>query len=97
MRSIEDINDQFDCEDRHCGGMHDLDCISCGQDGSASGYNELGRFYDEHFAVKGGGLAWRSAALNFCANVTMKYQTNSERTMRLNSALDKNLALRSIK
>jgi hypothetical protein len=47
---IKDINEQFDYEDREGGGgSHEWDLISCGQDGSSNGYNELERFFNEKF------------------------------------------------
>ena len=44
VKSIQDINDQFDYEDIHPQGNGDSPLVSCGQDDS---YNELEYIYDE--------------------------------------------------
>jgi len=49
VNSIQDINAQYSYEDKIGGGLaKEWDLLSCGQDSSNSGYNELQRFYDEH-------------------------------------------------
>lgn len=57
--SINDINDKFDYEDKHGGGgSREWDLLSCGQDCSSNGYNELERFYETHLEDKVQGLGW---------------------------------------
>ncbi len=50
--SIQDINAQYSYEDKIGGGLaKEWELLSCGQDVSSNGYNELHRFYDEHIQV----------------------------------------------
>lgn len=42
--TIEDINSQYSYEDKVGRGLSDGNLMSCGQDSSSSGYNELQRF-----------------------------------------------------
>ena len=59
VSSIQDINDQYSYEDKKgLGGSLEWDLLSCGQDGTSNGYNELQRFYDEHIPEKFKGLAF---------------------------------------
>lgn len=65
VNTIKDINDKFDYEDkRGGGGTREWDLISCGQDGSTNGYNELEHFYNTYLANKIEGLAQQSVAMN---------------------------------
>lgn len=58
VSSITDINDQYSYEDKIGGGLaKEWELLSCGQDGSSSGYNELQRFYDTYLVDKYDGLA----------------------------------------
>ncbi len=64
MNSVQDINDQFGYEDKQGGGgSKEWDLISCGQDGSESGYNELERFYSTYLADSVEGLASHSVVI----------------------------------
>jgi len=49
IHSIQDINNMYNYEDKIGGGNSlEWDLLSCGQDGSKSGYNELERYYYTH-------------------------------------------------
>ena len=62
--TIKDINDQYSYEDKIGGGLaQEWDLLSCGQDGSTNGYNELQRFYDEHIPNEFKGLAFHSLSI----------------------------------
>ena len=51
IQSIQNINDMYNYEDNISGGSTlEWDLISCGQDGSENGYNELQRFYNIHIS-----------------------------------------------
>lgn len=64
VKSIQDINYQYSYEDEiGGGGSREWQLLSCGQDGSTNGYNELKRFYDEHIPEKYKGLAWNEEVL----------------------------------
>jgi hypothetical protein len=64
VSSIKDINDQYSYEDKIGGGLaKEWELLSCGQDGSTNGYNELGRFYDEHIPSEFKGLASSQVAM----------------------------------
>jgi hypothetical protein len=64
VSSIQEINDQYNYKDKiGLGGSLEWDLISCGQDGSSSGYNELQRFYDEHMPDNYKGLSFHHAAM----------------------------------
>jgi len=57
LMSIKDINVQYSYEDKIGGGNTlEWQLLSCGQDGSTNGYNELERFYDTHIPEKFKGL-----------------------------------------
>lgn len=43
-KTIQEINDQYDYEDKKSGGSTDSSLVSCGQ---CTGYNELKYIYDE--------------------------------------------------
>jgi hypothetical protein len=62
--SIADINAQYSYEDKiGGGGSIEWDLLSCGQDGSTNGYNELQRFYDEYITSEFKGLASNQVAI----------------------------------
>ena len=62
--SIQNINAQYSYEDNiGGGGSKEWDLLSCGQDGSSNGYNELQRFYDEHIPVTNKGLAFSQVTI----------------------------------
>lgn len=64
VSSIKDINDQYSYEDKIGGGLaKEWDLLSCGQDGSTNGYNELQRFYDEHIPSEFKGLAYQQITI----------------------------------
>jgi hypothetical protein len=64
VSSIKDINDQYSYEDKIGGGLaKEWDLLSCGQDGSSNGYNELHRFYDEHIPSEFKGLAYQQITI----------------------------------
>lgn len=66
VNSIQDINNQYNYEDKKglgLSGDSEWDLLSCGQDGKVSGYNELQRFYDEHIPEKYKGLALNKVVL----------------------------------
>lgn len=51
VKTIQDINSQYNYEDNIGGGLaKEWDLLSCGQDGSTNRYNELQRFYDTYLA-----------------------------------------------
>jgi hypothetical protein len=64
--NIQAINDHFNYEDKKGGGgSAEWDLLSCGQDGSYNGYNELQRFYDTYLEDKlDGGLANHLVVMN---------------------------------
>lgn len=65
--SIADINAQYSYEDKiGGGGSIEWDLLSCGQDGSTNGYNELQRFYDEHIPSEFKGLKSQIAIEALC-------------------------------
>lgn len=62
--TIQDINAQYSYEDKIGGGLaQEWELLSCGQDGSTNGYNELQRFYDTYLADKYCGLASNQIAI----------------------------------
>lgn len=64
VSSIKDINAQYNYEDKlGGGGSMEWDLLSCGQDGSTNGYNELQRFYDEHIPSEFKGLAYQQITI----------------------------------
>jgi len=65
--TIQDINAQYSYEDKIGGGLaKEWDLLSCGQDGSTNGYNELQRFYDEHIPSEFKGLKSQIAIKALC-------------------------------
>ena len=57
VNSIQDINTQYSYEDKIGGGLaKEWELLSCGQNGSTNGYNELQRFYDEYIPSEFKGL-----------------------------------------
>jgi len=64
VNTIQDINSQYTYEDTiGGGGSSEWDLLSCGQDGSTNGYNELQRFYDEHIPDNLKGLSFHQTAM----------------------------------
>ena len=64
VSSITDINDQYNYEDKIGGGFaKEWELLSCGQDVSSNGYNELERFYDEHIPSEFKGLAYQQITI----------------------------------
>ena len=64
VSSIKDINAQYSYEDKIGGGLaKEWVLLSCGQDGSTNGYNELHRFYDEHIPSEFKGLVSNQVAI----------------------------------
>jgi hypothetical protein len=62
--TIKDINAQYSYEDKIGGGLaKEWELLSCGQDGSTNGYNELERFYDTYLASHFKGLASSQIAM----------------------------------
>ena len=62
--SIQDINAQYSYEDKIGGGLaQEWELLSCGQDGSTNGYNELQEFYDEHIPSEFKGLAYQQITI----------------------------------
>lgn len=83
VSSITDINDQYSYEDKIGGGLaKEWDLLSCGQDGSTNGYNELQRFYDTYLATKFQGLASSQAAIKVlcecCKELPHEKRTHEE-------------------
>jgi len=81
VSSIEDINTQYSYEDKiGGGGSKEWDLLSCGQDGSTNGYNELERFYDEHIPSEFKGLAFHQVAMKAlcecCKELSSKQRTH---------------------
>ena len=65
--TIKDINAQYSYEDKIGGGLaKEWELLSCGQDGSSNGYNELHRFYDEHIPSEFKGLKSQIAIKALC-------------------------------
>lgn len=65
--TIQDINAQYSYEDKIGGGLaKEWELLSCGQDGSTNGYNELERFYDEHIPSAFKGLKSQIAIKALC-------------------------------
>lgn len=86
--TIEDINSQYNYEDKFSRGLLDRDLMSCGQDGSSSDYNELQRFYDEHIPSEFKGLASHRCSNNkHFVSVVKNYHMRVEHMMLLKSVL----------
>ena len=65
--TIKDINAQYSYEDKIGGGLaKEWELLSCGQDVSSNGYNELHRFYDEHIPCEFKGLKSQIAIKALC-------------------------------
>lgn len=85
ITSIEEINAQYDYEDSKglaTSGYLDWSLISCGQDGSVSGYNELQRFYHEYIPDSYKGLAFHNQAMKIlcecCKELSHEKRTHKE-------------------
>ncbi len=65
--TIQDINAKYSYEDKIGGGLaKEWELLSCGQNGSTNGYNELQRFYDEHIPSEFKGLKSQIAIKALC-------------------------------
>jgi len=79
--TIQDINSQYSYEDKIGGGLaQEWGLLSCGQDGSNSGYNELQRFYDTYLANHFNGLIYSQVAIKAlcecCKELSSKQRTH---------------------
>ncbi len=49
VKTIEEVTELWEHEDKVGGGQNDSKWVSCGQDGSTSGYSELKKNFDRNF------------------------------------------------
>jgi hypothetical protein len=74
VKTIEDVTDLWEYEDTNGGGKNDGKWVSCGQDGSASGYNELKDKYTKYYSTYSEEAV--AKAMCQCCNELKKKKTN---------------------